>query len=239
EACIRSCLQDKIIAQCACYDPAYAIPPNSNPISCGKVANSDVKVDCIFNLTDNDGLTGFDVNSQCSCPQNCIQSYYKVTLSTSRWPAAAYTPPECVKNKGVAPYVFWDTSGDCRKFYEEETVLVEVYYERMNYQILAESPAYPLINLVSDTGGSVGLWLGMSVISVIEFLTMLLLLICYFLARPTDAYHPKFDEKQKKDDDLILQEYLNERERQYQLGHGDLYQKDNHMVLPPAVQSSK
>ena len=28
EACFRSCLQDKIIAQCGCYDPAYSHAEN-------------------------------------------------------------------------------------------------------------------------------------------------------------------------------------------------------------------
>ena len=28
EACFRSCLQDKIVAQCGCYDPAYSHAEN-------------------------------------------------------------------------------------------------------------------------------------------------------------------------------------------------------------------
>lgn len=90
ESCIRSCLQDKIIAKCACYDPSFAIPSNTTEISCGKVNNPNGKIDCIFDFTDNDGKTGFDIDTECSCPQNCVESFYKVTLSTARWPATAY-----------------------------------------------------------------------------------------------------------------------------------------------------
>ena len=69
EPCIRSCLQDKIVADCSCYDPSYAVPINGSTTSCADIGGE--KIDCIFGITDNDGTSGFDINSECSCPQNC------------------------------------------------------------------------------------------------------------------------------------------------------------------------
>ncbi|VDN19529.1 unnamed protein product [Cylicostephanus goldi] len=74
----------------------------------------------------------------------------------------------------------WKQLGmDCIEWYNSNTLLVEIYYERMNHQVLTESPSYSLVNLVSDIGGQVGLFLGMSIISLLEFATLILLLCCY------------------------------------------------------------
>lgn len=34
EGCFRSCIQDKIVASCGCYDPAYAPPDDDSVVSC-------------------------------------------------------------------------------------------------------------------------------------------------------------------------------------------------------------
>ncbi|KAK6047062.1 hypothetical protein COOONC_15434 [Cooperia oncophora] len=102
---------------------------------------------------------------------------YSVTASTAKWPSTAHTPQECQKNNTGAA---WNTPGvSCGEWYRKNTLLVEIYYERMNFQVLTESPAYTLVNMVSDAGGQVGLFLGMSIISVIEYLALILLLLCY------------------------------------------------------------
>ena len=161
-------------------------------------------------------------------------------MSTAYWPATAYTPTECVDSNPT--YQYWGDRDECKIWYQFNTLLVEVYYERMNYQVLTESEAYAFINLVSDIGGQVGLWLGMSVISIVEFLTLIILLVCYCLARPNDAYHPSFDEEEK-----IRQRKMREKAaklygRKNSLDNGnpdDLYKHDTGDVLPPAVQDAR
>lgn len=161
-------------------------------------------------------------------------------MSTAFWPATAYTPTECVSSDPI--YTYWVGRDGCKNWYKDNTLLVEVYYERMNYQVLTESESYAFINLVSDVGGQVGLWLGMSVISVVEFLTLILLLICYCLARPTDAYHPDFDEEEKRQQKKMREkaEQLYGRKNSIKNADpNDLYKEDGGDVLPPAVQDAR
>uniref|UniRef100_A0A0K0DIK5 Degenerin-like protein unc-105 n=1 Tax=Angiostrongylus cantonensis TaxID=6313 RepID=A0A0K0DIK5_ANGCA len=53
-------------------------------------------------------------------------------------------------------------------FSREQGAMVEVYYEQLNYESLLESEAYGLPNLLSDFGGQLGLWMGVSVITIME-----------------------------------------------------------------------
>ncbi|VDK85483.1 unnamed protein product [Cylicostephanus goldi] len=52
--------------------------------------------------------------------------------------------------------------------------MLEIYYEQMSYEVLRESESYSFVNLISDIGGQMGLWLGASVLTAIEILIFLI-----------------------------------------------------------------
>ncbi|KAJ1354695.1 hypothetical protein KIN20_011696 [Parelaphostrongylus tenuis] len=52
--------------------------------------------------------------------------------------------------------------------------MLEIYYEQMSYEILKESESYSIVNLVSDVGGQMGLWMGASVLTAIEIVIFLI-----------------------------------------------------------------
>lgn len=59
-----------------------------------------------------------------------------------------FQPPECNANPPGNPWTAALMS--CLEWYQKNTLLVEIYYERMNYQVLTESPAYS-VSLVSPS----------------------------------------------------------------------------------------
>ncbi|KAK6018880.1 Amiloride-sensitive sodium channel [Ostertagia ostertagi] len=176
ESCFRNCLQERIVTDCECYDPAYQHADDGGATPSCADGNQTENLACIERIENSDSGE-FNIIRDCDCPQPCEVDSYSVTVSTAKWPSTAYKPEECQKN---APDSAWAAANmNCLEWYQKNTLLVEIYYERMNYQVLTESPAYSLVNLVSDVGGQVGLFLGMSIISVIELLTLVLLLVCY------------------------------------------------------------
>ncbi|CAI4228113.1 unnamed protein product [Auanema sp. JU1783] len=237
EACFRSCLQAKIVAECGCYDPSY---PHADGISSCSVDDTTLmaaNMDCIEGVT---GTTSsFNVIRDCSCPQPCEVETYSVTVSTAKWPSNAYTPNECNEKNNTK----WLTKKQCVEWYRENTLLVEIYYERMNYQVLSESPAYSLVNLVSDIGGQVGLFLGMSIISLIEF-AFLIILVCTYCATHKKRRVQMEDldnarQKAKNEADEVANKREQEQsKREKQRDVSSLYDNDGFDPAPPKITNA-
>ncbi|VDM25100.1 unnamed protein product [Toxocara canis] len=93
--------------------------------------------------------------------QDAVRQFvYSVSYSASRWPASTASLTDCIP--GLSPM-------QCLNFYREQGALIEVFFEQLNYESLLEGEAYGLPNLLSDFGGQLGLWMGVSVITIMEF----------------------------------------------------------------------
>ncbi|TKR93488.1 hypothetical protein L596_007937 [Steinernema carpocapsae] len=260
ETCLRSCIQKKIIEQCGCYDPSYRRKEGDASPLC----DSKEKMECIWAILNGDGTDG-EVNDPtlgCNCPEPCAEMTYGVTVSTALWPADKYIPPECLTNNKKKTDATTTHNPDltreerdrrrteaakgfknadaCREWYRENTLIVEVYYERMNYQVLTESAAYGIIPLVSDTGGNIGLWLGMSIISMIEWGVLFMLTGCYCCCmkppkNPEEEEKERWKKQQKKEDAKKDPEAPKEEAKP---PSESLYPKENDVPLPPPIQEA-
>uniref|UniRef100_A0A915EJE5 Amiloride-sensitive sodium channel n=1 Tax=Ditylenchus dipsaci TaxID=166011 RepID=A0A915EJE5_9BILA len=89
----------------------------------------------------------------CECKQPCKQQVYSVSYSCARWPAGVASLSDCDPSL---------TDNQCLQFHREQGAMIEVYFEQLNYESLMESEA--------DFGGQLGLWMGVSVITIMESL---------------------------------------------------------------------
>uniref|UniRef100_A0A915ESP3 Uncharacterized protein n=1 Tax=Ditylenchus dipsaci TaxID=166011 RepID=A0A915ESP3_9BILA len=87
----------------------------------------------------------------CECKQPCKQQVYSVSYSCARWPAGVASLSDCDPSL---------TDNQCLQFHREQGAMIEVYFEQLNYESLMESEA--------DFGGQLGLWMGVSVITIME-----------------------------------------------------------------------
>ncbi|CAJ0947759.1 unnamed protein product, partial [Mesorhabditis belari] len=59
---------------------------------------------------------------------------------------------------------------ECNEQYQENGAMVEVFFEQLNYEVFTESEAYGVVKMLADFGGQLGLWSGVSFMTVCEFL---------------------------------------------------------------------
>lgn len=154
EGCYRSCFQFQMLQECGCGDPRLPLPPGAEACKAADVEGRQ----CIAEKTEESG--GLHGGPGCICNQPCWQKAYGVSFSASRWPADTFIIKECTAA----------TPEECVELYQKNGALLEVYYEQLNYEKLSEKEAYGWVNLIADFGGQLGLWLGISVLTTVEFL---------------------------------------------------------------------
>ncbi|VDO93537.1 unnamed protein product [Heligmosomoides polygyrus] len=153
EGCQRSCIQKHLATACGCGDPRY--PPFRTSKNCP--VDDPVKRECLKREIQFAMRRPKTVG--CKCRQPCSQDVYSVSYSASRWPAVPGDLSGCPV--GLAPH-------HCLLYKREQGAMIEVYFEQLNYESLLESEAYGLPNLLADFGGQLGLWMGVSVITIME-----------------------------------------------------------------------
>ncbi|PAV58015.1 hypothetical protein WR25_13952 [Diploscapter pachys] len=166
EGCQRSCIQKYLFDNCGCGDPRY--PPYKTNRNCP--VDDPNKRSCINRQFLN--ATKQSTSKDCTCKQPCRETVYSVSYSAARWPAVPADLSGCPI--GLSPQ-------HCLLYKREQGAMVEVYFEKLNYESLLEREAFGWSNLLSDFGGQLGLWMGVSVISVMEVLIFFCDLIFTFL----------------------------------------------------------
>ncbi|KAL3077493.1 hypothetical protein niasHS_012199 [Heterodera schachtii] len=167
EGCYRNCFQHIILERCGCGDPRFPLPNESEDRSCD--ARSPTERLCLANQTA--VLGGFHhLTHDCHCVQPCTEHVFETAYSAAAWPASNFNigGDDCAIVLGTN-----FTRENCTKYFAKNTALIEIYYEQLNYEKLKETPGYTLVNLFSDLGGNIGLWIGFSLITVMEVVELI------------------------------------------------------------------
>ena len=118
-----------------------------------------------------------NINQKCSkyCPLECDSISYETTNSFAQYPSLMYA--NVIKNDTLNTLSkYWN-----RKLIENITaeelhnylVAFNVYYEALEYTIISEVPNLMIIDLVSNIGGLMGLFVGISFLSFGEVIEMI------------------------------------------------------------------
>ncbi|XP_070576324.1 acid-sensing ion channel 5-like [Ptychodera flava] len=103
----------------------------------------------------------------CGCNQACAEEWYEYTISQGLWPSDTYF-------KHLVKQVHFKNN-KTRNLNDFESVSknlinLEVYFDELNYENIEEIPAVTEESLLSDIGGTLGLYCGFSFITIVEFM---------------------------------------------------------------------
>ncbi|XP_070545644.1 FMRFamide-activated amiloride-sensitive sodium channel-like [Ptychodera flava] len=112
----------------------------------------------------------------CDCPIPCKEQYYDKTISHSLWPATV-SLSHLLKSVHSINQKTKDINDD--RLVRLNLAKLEVYFEELTIESTTELPAYDLDDILSDIGGTLGLYIGLSIITVAEFIEFVAAILRY------------------------------------------------------------
>lgn len=122
-----------------------------------------------------------NLNELCSnqCPPECDSVFYIPSVSASQYPSKVYGS-YLLKNPKIISK-FKNRTNLTLQDLKDNMIYLSVFYQELNYRTFYEVSKMEIIDLVSNVGGTLGLFLGMSFLSFIEIVDLIFnILICLF-----------------------------------------------------------
>ncbi|XP_071177494.1 acid-sensing ion channel 2-like [Mytilus edulis] len=160
QACFELCIEKIIEKNCNCS-------PTLSDVSLGLwICDDAEELQCMAQAEKS--------SDNCSCKEPCNEIKYETFRSMTTWPGRSYVGvlDAILKQRGVAYQ-------DLR----ESLLFVNIYFSSLQEEVTEEELAYTIENFWSDIGGSLGLWVGMSVISLGEVLELGILILRFIKKR--------------------------------------------------------
>lgn len=102
-----------------------------------------------------------------SCPKECDYIKYDTTISSSQYPANGYY--ELMNKFNISNSNLYSGMLKDNKFDQSTVLAVNVFYISSSYMKISENPSILIYDLLPNIGGTMGLFVGISVLSFVEF----------------------------------------------------------------------
>ena len=147
-ACVFECRAKLAAQKCGCREMYPSRIKTDTPVC----LPMDYR-DCLNSL-----LVEISAKGSCSrCASPCVSTRYVPRMSYSQYPA----------NHIAA--IMADRMGVNTSYIRENFLEVNIYFEEIKYESMEETAAYTLASLIGVIGGHLGLFMGVSVLTMMEF----------------------------------------------------------------------
>ena len=174
QLCIEQCFQKMCIEKCNCTTP-YVKSLFTGSDTCQN-ASSDCSLNVYFNIF----LLDNYVERVCLpwCPLECNKTEYAARVSSSQLVADTFVDFIRERTNLARDFVFKPLNVDTAR---NSLVYVSIYYDSLSYTLSTETPQMDVYSLLANIGGTLGLFMGVSVFSVCELVQVLIEV--YFICR--------------------------------------------------------
>ncbi|XP_046372478.2 degenerin del-1-like isoform X2 [Haliotis rufescens] len=182
KTCETFCVHERIINRCGCFDELketlYRNINSSEPGRDVPPCRTKTQMVCLQEI-ESRWETGL---FQCNCFNPCQERLYEKNTHSRTWPSDAYA------NLLVQYLCNNKNETECERFEKmsyrdlsRNFMKVNIFFDDLNYENITEIPSYEDVQFYSDIGGTVGLWVGLSVLSLAEVAQFLWEIIQYLL----------------------------------------------------------
>lgn len=152
--CMIFCEQKQIIDQLGCYDLRLPRILDATPCYTKELLRAISKIR--FNFSE-----CFD-----PCPFECATVTYDVSTSYDYFPTFNY-----YYDSNTLPNVFMNEYMSFELF-KGSVAAVSIYYDQLMYTDISDSPTMLIADLIANIGGTLGLFIGVSILSFIELVEL-------------------------------------------------------------------
>ena len=170
--CLTLCtLQKNVEEECKCYSTAFDPFKSSNPCI------NKTQLACLNRIYAKISSNLDFYSSECqqeSCPLECDSYAYNTKVASLEFPSLEFY--NLLKSNATTINQIQNEYGvDISSYdlYRQYFYSLNFYYSTSSYTYISQSPQMTLINLLSNLGGSLGMFLGMSIFSLIEVVEIL------------------------------------------------------------------
>ena len=165
--CYKMCYQLSVVNNCSCYDNAYynTNDTNANIQSC----HNDSTVSCMNMIKSYYLVNGFSSLCDQSCPSECFSVSYTTIVHASTYPTGRYL--DLLMQQKTLTEMFSNSSqysASLSTYIQNSVAKINIFYNDLSYNILIESASITWDVLLGNIGGSLGLFVGISFLSIIE-----------------------------------------------------------------------
>lgn len=117
---------------------------------------------------------GVDLGCDNQCPIECSHTHYDVQHSSSIFPSRQYAQ-DILADTQIKRLM--ENAELTYSNLRESILSLHIYYEELEYTMISEQPALSLIDVISNVGGTLGLFIGISLLSIFEILEIAIKII--------------------------------------------------------------
>ncbi|XP_031550129.1 acid-sensing ion channel 1A-like isoform X2 [Actinia tenebrosa] len=170
-ACFKQCMHEYIIGKCGCQ-------ALDNIIHGVELCSVKDAFDCLYPTIPNDFPDNV-VKCSNTCPEPCEYTKYEAKLSyaapVDNAFSRAFSSSRLITNLTSESFKTFlnRTEKDKQEFIRNNVVSLDVFFESLGYDVIEQKPVFDDWALIGAVGGTLGLFLGTSILTGLEFLDFL------------------------------------------------------------------